>query len=184
MPNAGKSTLLRSISAARPKVADYPFTTLDPQLGIVELEGGRRIVVADIPGLIEGAQHGQGLGHAFLRHIERTKIIVHMLDMYPMDDSDPAENYRKIRRELEAFSPTLAEKREIIAANKMDLAIDNDAIDHLRAELTPKTVYPISGASRQGVEDLLALLWKILLEMKEEKPPAPHVEGSPHGVAE
>jgi len=184
MPNAGKSTLLRSISAARPKVADYPFTTLDPQLGIVELEGGRRIVVADIPGLIEGAQHGQGLGHAFLRHIERTKVIVHMLDMYPMDGSDPAENYRKIRRELEAFSPTLAEKREIIAANKMDLAIDNNAIDHLRSELSPKTVYAISGASRQGVEELLAVLWKILLEMKGEKPSAPVVEESPHGVAE
>ena len=110
MPNAGKSTLLRAISAARPKVADYPFTTLDPQLGIVELGRERRMVVADIPGLIEGAQHGAGLGHAFLRHIERTKIIVHMLDLYPMDGSDPAENYRKIRRELEAFSPTLAEK--------------------------------------------------------------------------
>ena len=136
MPNAGKSTLLRAISAARPKVADYPFTTLDPQLGIVELGRERRIVVADIPGLIEGAQHGAGLGHAFLRHIERTKIIVHMLDLYPMDGSDPADNYRKIRRELEAFSPTLAEKREIIAANKMDLAIDNEAIDHLRRELS------------------------------------------------
>ena len=175
---------IRSISAARPKVADYPFTTLDPQLGIVELEGGRRIVVADIPGLIEGAQHGQGLGHAFLRHIERTKIIVHMLDMYPADNSDPAENYRTIRRELEAFSPTLAEKKEIIAANKMDLAIDNDAIDRLRAELSPKTVYPISGASRQGVEDLLAVLWTILLEMKAEQPPAKLAEESPHGVAE
>ncbi len=184
MPNAGKSTLLRSISAARPKVADYPFTTLDPQLGIVELEGGRRIVVADIPGLIEGAQHGAGLGHAFLRHIERTKIIVHMLDMYPADNSDPAENYRTIRRELEAFSPTLAEKKEIIAANKMDLAIDNEAIDRLRKELSPKKVYAISGASRQGVEDLLAVLWTLLLEMKAEKPQPKFPEESPHGVAE
>jgi GTPase len=184
MPNAGKSTLLRSISAARPKVADYPFTTLDPQLGIVELEGGRRIVVADIPGLIEGAQHGQGLGHAFLRHIERTKIIVHMLDMYPADNSDPAENYRTIRRELEAFSPTLAEKKEIIAANKMDLATDNDAIDRLRNELSPKKIYAISGASRQGVEDLLALLWTLLLEMKAEQPAAKLAKESSHGVAE
>jgi GTP-binding protein len=167
MPNAGKSTLLRTISAARPKVADYPFTTLDPQLGIVELGKDRRLVVADIPGLIEGAQDGAGLGHAFLRHIERTKIIVHMLDLYPMDGSDPAENYRKIRRELEAFSPALAEKREVIAANKMDLAVDDEAIDRLRGELKGKTVYAISGVSRKGVEDLLEVLWKILEEMRE-----------------
>jgi GTP-binding protein len=185
MPNAGKSTLLRAISAARPKVADYPFTTLDPQLGIVELDNHRRIVVADIPGLIEGAQHGAGLGHAFLRHIERTKIIVHMLDLYPMDGSDPAENYRKIRRELEAFSPTLAEKREIIAANKMDLAVDNEAIERLRGELPGKRIFAISGVSRQGVEDLLDVLWKILQEIKAEKPAAPAVpENQPHGVAE
>lgn len=162
MPNAGKSTLLRSISAARPKVADYPFTTLDPQLGIVELVGDRRMVVADIPGLIEGAQSGAGLGHAFLRHIERTKIIVHLLDLYPMDDSDPAENYRIIRRELEAFSPKLAEKREVIAANKMDLAIDDEALDQLRHELAGKEIFPISGVSRQGVEKLLDVLWSIL----------------------
>jgi GTP-binding protein len=169
MPNAGKSTLLRAISAARPKVADYPFTTLDPQLGIVELDRDRRMVVADIPGLIEGAQHGAGLGHAFLRHIERTKIIVHLLDLYPMDGSDPAENYRKIRRELEAFSPALAEKREIIAANKMDLAIDDEAIKHLRQELPGKEIFAISGVSRQGVEALLEVLWKILQELKESE---------------
>jgi GTPase len=170
MPNAGKSTLLRAISAARPKVADYPFTTLDPQLGIVELTGDRRMVVADIPGLIEGAQHGQGLGHAFLRHIERTGIIVHLLDLYPMDGSDPAENYRKIRRELEAFSPALAEKRQIVAANKMDLAIDNDALDRLRRELPDQRIFAISGVSRQGVEDLLEALWRTLREIKAELP--------------
>jgi GTPase len=185
MPNAGKSTLLRAISAARPKIADYPFTTLDPQLGIVELGLERRMVVADIPGLIEGAQHGAGLGHAFLRHIERTKIIVHLLDLYPMDGSDPAENYRKIRRELEAFSPALAEKREIIAANKMDLAIDNDAIDRLRSELAGKKIFAISGASRQGVENLLELLWKILHGQEPEAPaPAAIAQNSPNDVAE
>jgi len=173
MPNAGKSTLLRAISAARPKVADYPFTTLDPQLGIVELDSERRMVVADIPGLIAGAQHGAGLGHAFLRHIERTKIIVHMLDMYPLDGSDPAENYRKIRNELEAFSPALAQKREIIAANKMDLAIDQTAIDYLRAALPDKQIYPISGVSRQGVEKLLELLWRILQDLRQDQPAAP-----------
>src|SRR5439155_8085721 len=135
MPNAGKSTLLRATSAARPKVADYPFTTLEPQLGIVELIGDRRMVFADIPGLIEGAQSGAGLGHAFLRHIERTKIIVHLLDLYPPDGSDPAENYRKIRGELEAFSPVLAEKRELVAPNKIDLSVDDEALDKLRADL-------------------------------------------------
>jgi len=170
MPNAGKSTLLRAISAARPKVADYPFTTLDPQLGIVQLDSDRRMVVADIPGLIEGAQHGAGLGHAFLRHIERTKIIVHLLDMYPLDSSDPADNYRKIRNELEAFSPALAQKREIIAANKMDLAIDDEALNHLRAELPGKQIFAISGPSHHGVQHLLDVIWKILQEMKSDQP--------------
>ena len=170
MPNAGKSTLLRAISAARPKVADYPFTTLDPQLGIVELTGDRRIVVADIPGLIEGARHGAGLGHNFLRHIERTKVIVHLLDLFPLDGSDPAENYRKIRGELEAFSPALARKREIIAPNKMDLAVDDEALQKLRRELAGKETFPISGVSRQGVDPLLDRLWQVLQEHKSVAP--------------
>jgi GTP-binding protein len=162
MPNAGKSTLLSAVSAARPKVADYPFTTLQPQLGIVELPGDRRIVMADIPGLIQGAQHGAGLGHDFLRHIERTRIIVHLLDMYPLDGSIPAENYRTIRRELEAFSPQLAAKRELVAANKMDLATDEVEIDRLRAELPECEIHAISGATRRGLDPLLARIWTIL----------------------
>jgi GTP-binding protein len=168
MPNAGKSTLLRSISAARPKVADYPFTTLEPQLGIAELVGGRRLVVADIPGLIEGAKDGAGLGVAFLKHIERTKVIVHLLDLYPPDGSDPAENYRTIRREVEAFSPTLAAKREIVAPNKMDLAIDDEALDKLRHDLPRVELFPISGVSRQGVEELLEALWRMLEETRPQ----------------
>jgi GTP-binding protein len=164
MPNAGKSTLLSVVSAARPKIADYPFTTLDPQLGIAELSGDRRIVLADIPGLIEGAQHGAGLGHAFLRHIERTKVIVHLLDMFPADGSDPAENYRKIRGELQAFSPELAQKRELVAANKMDLAVDDDALNKLQNELSDVEIFPISGATRQGIENLLEELWRMLHE--------------------
>ncbi|HEX2971960.1 MAG TPA: GTPase ObgE [Tepidisphaeraceae bacterium] len=167
-PNAGKSTLLRAISAARPKVADYPFTTLEPQLGIVELDNARRLVVADIPGLIEGAHAGAGLGVAFLRHIERTKIILHLLDLYPIDGSDPADNYRKIRSELEAFSPLLAGKREIIAANKVDLAVDEEALNRLRAELPGKEIFVISGASHQGLNELLEYLWRILDEVKAE----------------
>jgi GTP-binding protein len=178
MPNAGKSTLLRAISAARPKVADYPFTTLEPILGIVELVGDRRMVVADIPGLIEGAQHGAGLGHAFLKHIERTKIIVHLLDLYPPDGSSPADNYRTIRKELEAFSPALAQKREVIAANKTDLSVDSDAIDQLRNDLPGKTIFPISGATRQGTEPLLEQLWQVVREERnreefEEMPESP-----------
>jgi GTP-binding protein len=175
MPNAGKSTLLRAVSAARPKVADYPFTTLDPQLGIVDLIGDRRMVFADIPGLIEGAQHGAGLGHAFLRHIERTHCIVHLLDLYPTDGSDPAENYRTIRRELESFSPVLATKREIIAANKMDLAIDDEALAKLRADLGGKTVHAISGVSRAGVDPLLELVWRMVSEIKAEAAVVPAV---------
>ncbi len=163
MPNAGKSTLLRAISEARPKVADYPFTTLDPQLGIVELDNERRLVVADIPGLIEGAKDGAGLGHAFLRHIERTKVIVHLLDLYPTDGSDPASNYKKIRKELEAFSPDLARKKELIAANKVDLSTDDgEALKSLRRKLKGKTIFPISGASHEGLESMLESLWKML----------------------
>jgi GTP-binding protein len=170
MPNAGKSTMLRAISAARPKVADYPFTTLDPQLGIVDIGSDRRLVVADIPGLIEGAQHGAGLGHAFLKHIERTQVIVHMLDLYPVDGSDPAENYRVIRKELEAFSPKLGEKRELIAANKLDLATDDgEALDKVRADLKGKKVYAVSGASHQGVSELLEAAWGILQAQRQDQ---------------
>lgn len=175
MPNAGKSTLLRSISAARPKVAAYPFTTLEPQLGIVELIGERRMVFADIPGLIEGAEQGAGLGHAFLRHIERTKIIVHLLDLFPPDESDPAENYRIIRRELEAFSPALAQKHEIIAANKVDLAIDDEALEKLITDLPDKRIFPVSGVSREGVEPLLETVWTTLQELGDA-PPAPSAD--------
>jgi GTP-binding protein len=173
MPNAGKSTLLRAVSAARPKVADYPFTTLDPQLGIVDLIGDRRMVFADLPGLIEGAQSGAGLGHAFLRHIERTNVIVHLLDLYPPDGSNPADNYRKIRAELESFSPALANKRELVVGNKMDLAIDDEAIDQLRADLPGKEILAISGASKTGLEALLEKIWLVVKQMRAENPPDP-----------
>jgi GTP-binding protein len=168
MPNAGKSTLLSAISAARPKVAAYPFTTLEPQLGIVELDAERRLVVADIPGLIEGARSGAGLGHAFLRHIERTKVLEHLVDLFPADGSDPAENYRKIRAELEAFSPKLAEKREIIAANKMDLAVDDEALKKLTGALPEKRVMAISGATHRGLDALLERLWREVREAAQD----------------
>lgn len=167
MPNAGKSTLLSVVSAARPKIAAYPFTTLEPQLGIAVLSGDRRIVFADIPGLIEGAHEGAGLGHDFLRHIERTKLIVHLLDLYPTDESDPAENYRKIRTELEAFSPLLSRKREIIVANKIDLSTDESALQKLKQDLKGKNILAISGAARLGVDQLLDAVWKKLDEVRE-----------------
>jgi GTP-binding protein len=129
------------------------------------------MVFADLPGLIEGAQSGAGLGHAFLRHIERTNLIVHLLDLYPPDGSDPGENYRTIRAELESFSPTLAEKREIIVANKLDLAIDDEALKKLRAELPDKEVHAISGVSRTGVDDLLEEIWLVVKQMRAENPP-------------
>ncbi|OQY06980.1 MAG: hypothetical protein B6I25_02735 [Planctomycetales bacterium 4572_13] len=123
MPNAGKSTLVSRCSAARPKIANYPFTTLSPMLGIVELTGFRRFVMADIPGLIEGAHEGVGLGHDFLRHIERTRIIAHLLDVLPADDSDPVENYHKIHAELALHSEVLGNKPEIVILNKADLEL-------------------------------------------------------------
>ncbi|HQY89683.1 MAG TPA: 50S ribosome-binding GTPase, partial [Tepidisphaeraceae bacterium] len=163
-PNAGKSTLLAMISAARPKIADYPFTTLEPQLGIAELDLERRIVFADIPGLIEGAHEGSGLGHAFLRHIERCRLILHMLDLFPTDGSNPYDNYTAIRHELEQFSPELANKPELIIANKIDLAPsdDHEVLEALREKLQPRSLIAISGATKQGLPVMLEEIWKRL----------------------
>ncbi len=159
MPNAGKSTLISRCSAARPKIADYPFTTIEPVLGIVELSGFRRFVMADIPGLIEGAHAGAGLGHEFLKHIERTKLIVHILDIMPTDGSDPAENYNAIRTELERHSKALAEKPEIIVANKIDLDPDGGIVQNLRSNLN-KDLHPISAVTGKGIKELSELLWQ------------------------
>lgn len=171
MPNAGKSTLLAAMTAARPKIADYPFTTLSPQLGIAELSGHRRIVLADIPGLIEGAAGGAGLGHDFLRHIERTRVLVHVLDAAPPDGSDPASNYRMVRRELRAYSPRLAEKPEIIVLNKSDLLPGDEdrksAVAGLRRRLklgARGEVLAVSGATRRGTGELLERAWALLHE--------------------
>ena len=168
-PNAGKSTLLSAVSHARPKVADYPFTTLTPQLGIAELDTERRIVVADIPGLIEGASEGVGLGHQFLRHVERTRVLVHVIELEPMDGTDPIANYLAIRKELEAYAPMLAEKAEIIAVNKVDLlgGLDDGqtAVDMVRASLqlgARDEIFPISAATGDGVVPLLEACWTAL----------------------
>ena len=169
MPNAGKSTLLAALTRATPKIANYPFTTLSPQLGIAELDANRRIVLADIPGLIEGAASGAGLGHDFLRHIERTRVLVHLLDVVPDNGRDPAENYLAIRAELAGYSTALAEKPEIVALNKLDLIPDEaeraDHVKKLRAKLKlgrDTEVLALSGAARIGTSDLLEKLWRIL----------------------
>ncbi len=166
MPNAGKSTLISRCSAARPKIADYPFTTLEPVLGIVELSDFRRFVMADIPGLIEGSHNGAGLGFEFLRHIERTTIIAHIIDIMPADNSDPAENYRAIRSELAQYSRALARKKEIIIANKIDLEPDGKIAKDIGKKLK-KTVHPISAVTGSGVKELAETLWKIV---KQKKP--------------
>ena len=159
LPNAGKSTLISRISAARPKVAPYPFTTLAPNLGIVELSDYRRFVVADIPGLIEGSHMGQGLGHDFLRHIERTRVLVHLVDVAAMDGTDPAKNYRIIRQELAKYRPFLANKPEIIVATKMDLDPTGEKLAEFQSRLDRK-VPAISAVSGHQVNELSEQMWQ------------------------
>ena len=165
LPNAGKSTLISRCSAARPKIADYPFTTLEPVLGIVELSDYRRFVMADIPGLIEGASKGAGLGHDFLKHIERTKILAHIIDLMPLDGSDPAENYKTIRSELDKHSHILTQKPEVIIANKTDLDPEGKALKNLEDKLGVP-VHPISAVTGQGTKELAELLWQQVKDLK------------------
>lgn len=166
MPNAGKSTLLAAVSKAHPKIADYPFTTLTPQLGIAELDASRRLVMADIPGLIEGAAEGAGLGHDFLRHIERTRVIVHLIEIEPVDGSDPVANYQAIRKELYDYASALAEKEEIIAVSKLDLLPNDEerdeAVKLVLRELKlghEQTIVGISSATGLGLRELLEACW-------------------------
>ncbi|MBN2457254.1 MAG: GTPase ObgE [Sedimentisphaerales bacterium] len=165
MPNAGKSTLISRCSAARPKIADYPFTTTNPVLGIVELSNFRRFVMADIPGLIENAHNGAGLGVDFLKHIERTAILAHIIDIMPADGSDPFENYHRIRSELEKYSKKLVRKTEFIVANKIDLDPNGKIVKELDKKLNKK-VYPISAVTGSGIKELSELLWQKVKELK------------------
>jgi GTP-binding protein len=169
LPNAGKSTLLGRLSRARPKVADYPFTTLRPHLGIVELSNHRRFVMADIPGLIEGAHEGAGLGDAFLKHIERTRVILHVVDAGCLESSvAPAAAYNMIRNELQKYSPHLANKREVVVANKIDLT---EGVDNARefAEAIEQDALPISAVTGKGIPEMLERLWAIVGETKGEQ---------------
>ncbi len=159
LPNAGKSTLLNTISAARSKIANYPFTTLSPAPGVVEIDRDNHMVVADLPGLIEGASKGLGLGAEFLRHTERTGVILHLIDLVPEDGSDPAENYRKIRGELDRYSEKLASKCEIIAGSKCDLTGAEAAAEKLTKKLKKKII-TFSAATSENLEELKLVLWK------------------------
>ncbi len=170
-PNAGKSTMIARISAARPKIADYPFTTLIPNLGVVRVSEDRSFVVADVPGLIEGAHRGLGLGHQFLRHLERTKVLVHLVDMSGSTGRNPVDDLDTVRKELELFAPTLAAKPQIVVANKMD-AVDpgnEDAVKALekRAKKLKLPFLRVSGVSGQGVPELLEAMWRGLAPSRE-----------------
>jgi GTP-binding protein len=165
-PNAGKSTLLSRCSRARPKIANYPFTTLNPVLGIVELSGQRRFVMADLPGLIEGAHKGAGLGYEFLRHIERTRIIVHLVDILPADDSDPMDNYKKIRKELKLYSAVLTRKPVLIVLTKTDLDPDGILVKTIKKKFKGKKIATISAVSGQGLGELKETLWKMIQKKK------------------
>ncbi len=171
LPNAGKSTLLSRLSAARPKIADYPFTTLVPYLGIVAGPGFKSLVMADLPGLIEGAHQGIGLGDRFLRHIERTRIIVHLIDAAPIAPPDPVTAYRVIRNELSSYSAELAAKPEIVVANKLDLPEAKENVERLRAELGVP-VFAISGVTGAGLKELLYTLFERLAEVTSSAPAA------------
>jgi len=160
-PNAGKSTLISRISAAKPKIADYPFTTLTPNLGVVALGDDRSFVVADVPGLIEGAHRGLGLGHQFLRHLERTRLLVHIIDVSGQSGRDPVEEFKTIRRELELYRPELAGKPAIAAANKMDAVADRAPITRLAAHLRRRGIplHRISAVTGDGVPALVEDMW-------------------------
>jgi GTP-binding protein len=165
-PNAGKSTLISRISAARPKIADYPFTTLEPHLGVVSLDDQRSFVVADIPGLIEGAHLGHGLGTRFLRHIERTRLLLHLVDVSEASGRDPVEDFQVVLNELASFSPDLAAKPMFVVATKLDAAQDLRRLEALRKLSASRRLpfYAISSVTGQGIEELKRAAGKFLLE--------------------
>lgn len=154
-PSVGKSTLLSGVSSARPKIGAYHFTTVNPQLGVVEVDDGKSFVLADIPGLIEGAASGQGLGHEFLRHVERTKVLIHVIDMAATEERDPVEDYAIIRKELGDYAEVLLSRPEVIAANKMDIPDARAHLERFRQAYPDKVIYEISGVTGEGVRQLM-----------------------------
>ncbi len=171
-PNVGKSTLLSRVTNAKPKIANYHFTTLNPNLGVVDIEGGKGFVIADIPGLIEGASEGVGLGHDFLRHIERTKVIIHMVDAASVEGRNPVDDIQSINAELERYNPDLLKRPQVIAANKIDAIYDNgeeNPVDILKETFEPLgiKVYPISAVTGKGLKELLYAVRHILDSMDD-----------------
>ena len=173
-PNVGKSTLLSRVTNARPKIANYHFTTLNPNLGVVDLDGAKGFVMADIPGLIEGASEGVGLGHEFLRHIERTKVIIHMVDAASTEGRDPVADIKAINEELRAYNPELLKRPQVIAANKIDAIYTDDEtenpVDVIKKAFEPEgiKVYPISAVTGQGLKELLYYVRELLDSMTDE----------------
>ncbi|HHX61847.1 MAG TPA: GTPase ObgE [Epulopiscium sp.] len=170
-PNVGKSTLLSMVSNAQPKIANYHFTTLSPNLGVVTTKYGKEFVMADIPGLIEGAADGVGLGHSFLRHIERTKVLLHVVDASGSEGRDPVEDIYAIKKELDLYNPEmLKDKPQIIAANKMDIEGSEENFQKIKAEFEPKgiRVFPISAAGNQNLQELLEEVTKVLIDLPNE----------------
>ncbi|HEV2763908.1 MAG TPA: GTPase ObgE [Pyrinomonadaceae bacterium] len=170
-PNAGKSTLISTISAAKPKIADYPFTTLEPHLGVVDLGDYRTFVVADIPGLIEGAHEGAGLGDRFLRHVERTKLLLHLVDVSSVSGRDPVSDYDTINRELAAYDPRLAERPQLVVATKIDALDEPERLERLRARAAEdaRPFHAISSATNQGVRELVNAVARALEELADAK---------------
>jgi GTP-binding protein len=168
-PNAGKSTLISTVSAARPKIADYPFTTLEPHLGVVDLGDFRTFVIADIPGLIEGAHEGAGLGDRFLRHIERTKLLLHLVDVSSASGRDAVGDYEAINRELRAYDPQLAERPQIVVATKLDALDEPERLESLRRRATAdgREFYGISSATNTGVRELVYAVSQALDALRE-----------------
>ena len=179
LPNAGKSTLIAAISAVRPKIADYPFTTLVPNLGVVGYDEGKSFVVADIPGLIEGAHEGQGLGHKFLRHVTRTSLLIHLIDASQIDERNPLAEWKTVNRELDLFDPDLGKKPQIIVANKIDLP-EGRSKAGLLAKKLPKGDRPlkvISAATTEGVRALVQYVGMKLEEIKQQSEPTRDAAG-------
>lgn len=168
-PNAGKSTVLSRVTAARPKIADYPFTTLEPNLGVVSLEGVSSFVLADIPGLIEGAHEGIGLGHEFLKHVERTKLLIHVVDVAAVEGREPFNDFETINGELREYNPKLAERPQIVAANKTDLPSARENLEKFVGSVEKKgyKVFPISAATGSGIRELMLYTAEMLSKLPE-----------------